>query len=82
MSQDQARTLPKALQELMGYALAAPFLGSVNQQDPNEVLNRTAAVGQGDLAPADLCARSNEILRLKVANVRATGARRNSVKGA
>jgi ectoine hydroxylase-related dioxygenase (phytanoyl-CoA dioxygenase family) len=81
MSQDQARTLPKALQELMGYALAAPFLGSVNQQDPNEVLNRTAAVGQGDLAPAELLARHEAVLRLKVTETRATGVRRHNVTG-
>ncbi|MFP6745614.1 MAG: phytanoyl-CoA dioxygenase family protein [Alphaproteobacteria bacterium] len=81
MSQDQARTLPKALQELMGYALAAPFLGSVNQQDPNEVLNRTAAVGQGDLAPAGLLSRHEAVLRLKVTEARATGVRRHNVTG-
>ncbi len=76
---EQARALPTALQELMGYALAAPFLGSVNQQDPNEFLNGTAGVGQGDLAPAELRARADEVLRLEVSDARAGGARRHDV---
>ena len=68
-----ARTFPRPLQELMGYALAAPSLGFVDRKDPNEVLNGTAGEGPGDLRPDHLIAAGNAIRRFRVADTEAVG---------
>ena len=77
---DQARQLPRRLQELMGYDLATVNLGFVDHKHPNDVLNGTAGPGNGDLGPADLMAADNAILRLKVTERRATGRNRYRVE--
>ena len=49
LTQDEARALPKNIQELMGYALGAAALGFVDHQDPNDVLNGRAGDQSGDI---------------------------------
>jgi ectoine hydroxylase-related dioxygenase (phytanoyl-CoA dioxygenase family) len=68
-----ARTFPRPLQELMGYALAAPSLGFVDRRDPNEVLNGTAGEGPGDLRSDKLIAAGNAIKRFRVTDTEAVG---------
>jgi hypothetical protein len=64
---DQARRLPRQVQELMGYTLGGVNLGFVDHQDPMEVLNGTAGEGQGRLGD-DLLTVDRAVLRLKVAD--------------
>jgi len=46
---EEARTFPKQVQELMGYALGTSALGFVDHQDPNDFLNRTSGSDSGDI---------------------------------
>ena len=77
---EQARMLPRRLQELMGYDLATVNLGFVDHKHPNDVLNGTADDAAGDLGPQWLMDKDNAILRLKVTERRATGRRRFQVE--
>ena len=77
---EQARTLPRRLQELMGYDLATVNLGFVDHKHPNDILNGTAGEGAGDLGPQWLMDKDNTILRLKVSDYRAVGRRRFAVE--
>ena len=77
---EQARTLPKRLQELMGYDLGTVNLGFVDHKHPNDILNGTAGEGPGDLGPQALMDKDNAILRMKVSDYRAVGRRRFSVE--
>ncbi|MSP83863.1 MAG: phytanoyl-CoA dioxygenase family protein [Alphaproteobacteria bacterium] len=64
---EQARQMPRQLQELMGYALATVNLGFVDHKDPNEVLNGTAGAGPGTLGADALMAADAAIRRIRVA---------------
>jgi ectoine hydroxylase-related dioxygenase (phytanoyl-CoA dioxygenase family) len=44
-----ARSLPKEIQQLMGYSLGASALGFVDHQDPLEFLNGAAGTESGDI---------------------------------
>lgn len=46
---EEARTLPRQIQELMGYSLGTSALGFVDHQDPNDFLNETAGTNSGDI---------------------------------
>jgi hypothetical protein len=80
MPMDEARKLPRRLQELMGYDLATVNLGFVDHKHPNDILNGTAGDAPGDLGPQWLMDKDNAILRLKVTERRATGRRRYAVE--
>jgi ectoine hydroxylase-related dioxygenase (phytanoyl-CoA dioxygenase family) len=81
MPMEEARRLPRRLQELMGYALASVNLGFVDHKDPNEVLNGTAGDGQGRLGD-DLYAADSRVLRLKVSEAALTPRPRHQVEPA
>ena len=66
MPMEEARQLPRRLQELMGYDLATVNLGFVDHKHPNDVLNGTAGDGPGDLGPAALMAADEAIQRFTV----------------
>lgn len=69
---EEARKLPKQVQELMGYALGTAALGFVDHQDPNEFLNGTAGEGSGDIY-GGLRKRDAELQRIRVADTAAVG---------
>jgi len=79
MPMEEARKLPRRLQELMGYDLATVNLGFVDHKHPNEFLNGNTGPEAGNLGPSELMAADNAILRLKVTERRATGRRRFQV---
>mgnify|MGYP001246695901 CR=1 FL=1 len=69
---EEARKLPKKVQELMGYALGTAALGFVDHQDPNEFLNGTAGDSAGDIY-GGLRERDAEVQRLRIADADAVG---------
>ena len=79
MPMEEARQLPRRLQELMGYDLATVNLGFVDHQHPNQVLNGIAGDGPGELGPQPLMEADNAIQRFKVSETGAVGRTRFNV---
>ena len=70
---EEARTLPRQLQELMGYDLGTVNLGFVDHQHPNDFLNGVADEGPGVLGPQELMDADNAIQRMRVSGTEAVG---------
>ena len=73
MSLEEARKLPRQLQELMGYDLGSVNLGFVDHKHPNEFLNGVADAGPGALGPQELMEADNAIQRMRVTGTEAVG---------
>jgi len=76
MPLEQARTLPKRLQKLMGYDLATVNLGFVDHRHPNDLLNDVPVEKGQPLGAQDLMDADNAIQRFKVNGTSAVGRRR------
>lgn len=76
---EEARKLPRRLQELMGYDLGSVNLGFVDHKHPNDFLNGLDDEGPGALGPQELMDADNAILRLKVTDCAAVGRTRFDV---
>ena len=70
---DEARKLPRRLQELMGYDLGTVNLGFVDHKHPNDFLNGVADEGPGVLGPQELMDADNAIQRMRVSDTAAVG---------
>ena len=79
MPPEEARKLPKKLQELMGYDLATVNLGFVDHRHPNDVLNEIPFAQGQALGPQPLMDADNAIQRFKVTSTAAVGRRRYNV---
>lgn len=71
---EDARRLPRRIQELMGYALGGAALGFVDHQDPNDVLNGRAGDAAGDIY-GGLREADQALQRLRVSGTAVTGRR-------
>ena len=78
-SLEQARKLPRRVQELMGFDLATVNLGFVDHRHPNDVLNNVPIEQGQPLGPQDLFDKDNAIQRLKVTETAAVGRTRFDV---
>ena len=76
---EEARKLPRRLQELMGYDLGTVNLGFVDHKHPNDFLNGVDDEGPGALGPQGLMEADNAILRLKVTDCSPVGRTRFKV---
>lgn len=72
---DEVRAMPRAVQELMGYSLAAPNLGFVDHVAPLDHLNGIRDPARSNLTPDDMRARANAIERLVVDGQGPSGSR-------
>ena len=73
MPLQEARKLPRRLQELMGYDLGTVNMGFVDHKHPNDFLNQVDDGGPGDLGPEAVMNADNAIQRMKVSEVEAVG---------
>lgn len=78
-SLDEARKLPRQVQELMGFDLATVNLGFVDHRHPNDVLNDVPLAKGQALGPQQLMDADNAIQRLKVTETAAVGRTRFDV---
>ena len=69
---EEARALPKQIQELLGYSPGTAALGFVDHQDPNVFLNETNDVESGDIY-GELLEADNALQCLKVSGTAAVG---------
>ena len=76
---EEARKLPRRLQELMGYDLGTVNLGFVDHKHPNDHLNQVDDDGPGDLGPQHLMDADSAIQRFKVSETQAVGRTRFDV---
>lgn len=77
---EDARKMPRQIQELMGYSLGAAALGFVDHQDPNDFLNQGAANTSGDIY-GGLKEADNALRRFKVTTSGVTGRHYYDVSG-
>ena len=71
---EEARALPKQIQELVGYSLGIAALGFVDHQDPNDFLNESNDVASGDIY-GELLKADNALKRFKISATEAVGRR-------
>ena len=69
---EEARKLPRKIQELMGYAMGGSALGFVDHQDPNEFLNGSAGAESGDIY-GGLMEADQALERFKISGTAAVG---------
>ena len=68
VTQEQARTLPDDLQELLGYALGSANLGFVDHIAPKDYLHGTRDPSESDLSPAGLSERVDGLERFHISH--------------
>ena len=66
--QEQARTLPDVLQELMGYSLGSSNLGFVDHVAPKDYLHGVRDPSESDLSPAGMSERVDALERFHVSH--------------
>ncbi len=71
---EEARALPRQIQELIGYSLGTAALGFVDHQDPNVFLNENSDVASGDIY-GELLVADNALERFKISATEAVGRR-------
>lgn len=71
---EEARAMPKQIQELLGYSLGTAALGFVDHQDPNVFLNESNDVASGDIY-GELLVADNALKRFKISATKAVGRR-------
>lgn len=69
---EEARALPKQIQELLGYSLGTAALGFVDHQDPNDFLNGAPDSESGDIY-GELLKADNALKRFKISATAAVG---------
>ena len=69
---EEARKLPRQIQELMGYALGTSALGFVDRQDPNDFLNEAPGGDAGDIY-GGLMDKDQRLQRFKISESAVTG---------
>ena len=74
-SAEEVRTMPREVQELMGYALGAPNLGFVDHVAPGDYLHGVRDPANSDLSADDLRAKANAVRRLVVSGQGPSGSR-------
>ena len=65
---EQVRTLPDALQELLGYTLGSANFGFVDHISPKDYLHGTRDPSESDLSPAGLSERVDALKRFHVSH--------------